>query len=182
MSGVDPVLLWLARLGLALLFCAAALHKARDLPAFSESLRDYQILPGPLSNAGARALMAAELAGAAALLLPSADPVGALSTLALLGLYSAAIALNLARGRRHVDCGCLGPAQRQPLAPWLLVRNATLSLGALLLLLPAGAPRTVHWIDGISLLGGIALLVLLWNAAHQLGAVHAAPVAPGRST
>src|SRR5262249_14927936 len=45
---------------------------------------------------------------------------------ALLGLYAAAIAVNLARGRRHLDCGCTGPALRRPISGWLVLRNLVL--------------------------------------------------------
>ncbi|MBW2274238.1 MAG: methylamine utilization protein MauE [Deltaproteobacteria bacterium] len=186
MSGADPVFAWLARIALALLFAGAALHKLRDLGAFAATLRDYRILPlrirpRAVTKAAALALAALELGSAAALLLPAADPVGPLAALALLILYSAAIALNLARGRRHIDCGCLGPGHRQPLAPWLLARNAAIALGPLLLLLLDAAPRPVSWIDGISLAGGVAILALLWNAVHQLGAAQPALPAAGSS-
>ncbi|MBW2421177.1 MAG: methylamine utilization protein MauE [Deltaproteobacteria bacterium] len=192
MSGADPVFAWLARIALALLFAGAALHKLRDLGAFAATLRDYRILPlrilphrirprAVVTKAAALALAALELGSAAALLLPAADPVGPLAALALLILYSAAIALNLARGRRHIDCGCLGPGHRQPLAPWLLARNAAIALGPLLLLLLDAAPRPVSWIDGISLAGGVAILALLWNAVHQLGAAQPALPAAGSS-
>ena len=46
MGGVDPVFGWVVRLGLVILFGAAALHKVRDLRAFTASVRDYRILPG----------------------------------------------------------------------------------------------------------------------------------------
>ena len=182
MSGLDPVLGWLARLALCLLFATAAVHKLRDLRAFSASVRDYQILPGAAAPAAALALLLLELGVAAALLLPGADPLGPLAALALLALYSAAIGVNLARGRHDLDCGCLGPAQRQPLAPWLLARNAALALGPILLLGLEAAPRPASWIDGISLVGGVALLALLWNAAHQLGMAQSTLRASGRST
>jgi uncharacterized membrane protein YphA (DoxX/SURF4 family) len=181
MSGVDPVLAWLARLALALLFAAAASHKLRDFRAFTATVRDYRILPGATAAAAALALVLLELGLAVALLLPAADPLGPLAALALLSLYSAAIAVNLARGRRDLDCGCLGPAHRQPLAPWLLVRNAVICLGPALLLLGDAATRPASWIDGISLAGGVVLLALLWNAVHQLGRAQPALRAPGRS-
>jgi uncharacterized membrane protein YphA (DoxX/SURF4 family) len=181
MSGVDPVFAWLARLALALLFATAALHKLRDLPAFRATLRDYRALPGRLVPAAALTLVSIELAVVALLLLPAADPIGPVAVLMLLALYCGAIALNLARGRRHIDCGCLGPAKRQPLSPWLLARNAVIALGPLLLLVRE-VPRPGSWIDAVSLLGGLAVLALLWNAVHQLGMAQMALRAPGRTS
>ena len=179
MGGVDPVFGWVVRLGLVLLFGAAALHKLRDLRAFTASVRDYRILPGAAAPPVAWTLVAAEISLVAALLVPAADPGGPLLALALLSLYGAAIALNLARGR-HIDCGCLGPAHRQPLTRWLLARNGLLALGPILLLLQ-DAPRPASWIDTLSVLGGVAMLALLWSAAHQLAAAQPALRAPGRS-
>jgi uncharacterized membrane protein YphA (DoxX/SURF4 family) len=182
MSGVDPVFAWLVRLALALLFAAAALHKVRDLRTFRAILRNYRALPEPMVPAAALALVIVELAVVALLLLPAADPIGPLAVLSLLALYCGAIVLNLGRGRRHIDCGCLGPGKRQPLSPWLLARNAAIALGPLLLLLLREAPRPGSWIDAVSLLGGLALLALLWNAVHQLGTAQMALRAPGRSS
>jgi hypothetical protein len=43
-------------------------------------------------------------------------------------LFAAAMAINLARGRTHIDCGCFDATQRQPLR-WLLVaRNIVLAV------------------------------------------------------
>jgi len=38
----------------------------------------------------------------------------------LLALYTLAVVVNLARGRREIDCGCFGPAARQPLSAALV--------------------------------------------------------------
>lgn len=167
---VDPVLAQVSRLGLALLLGVAALHKLRDLAAFRASVREYRIGPDPLAPLFAATVVAAELAVTGLLLWPAVDPAGAIGALALLALYSFAIGLNLVRGRRHVDCGCLGPARRQPLAPWLLVRNAALALAPLGLLAPV-ASRPLLWVDLLSIAAAMLTLSLLWNAIHQLGAL-----------
>lgn len=180
MTGVDPVFAGVTRLGLAILFATAALHKARDLAAFRDSVRDYRIAPPKLAPTLASVLVGLESALVVLLLTLVFDPLGALVGLTLLGVYSAAIALNLARGRRHIDCGCLGPAHRQPLSTWILARNALLALGPLVLLMPV-APRAGSWVDEISVCGGVGVLVLIWNAAHQLGSAQSALRAPGRS-
>ena len=54
----------------------------------------------------------------------------------LLSLYTAAIVLNLARGRRDIDCGCGGPGSRQTLHEWLVWRNLAYLTLALLALPP----------------------------------------------
>ncbi|MEZ4217383.1 MAG: MauE/DoxX family redox-associated membrane protein [Myxococcota bacterium] len=95
--------------------------------------------------------------------------------LGLLGAYSAAIAANLARGRRDVDCGCLGPGRRQPIAPWMLARNAALALAAAWpWLAPSSAPRALGALDAATVAFALAALALLWTGAHAVAALPAA--------
>lgn len=169
---LDPVWIWLARLALLLLFASSALHKLRDFAAFRATLGEYRLLPGALVAPAALLLIAAEVSLAAGLLVSAFwGPTGTLGSCAilLLGAYSAAIAANLWRGRRDIDCGCLGPARRQPLSGWLLIRNAALVAAATPLLFDP-APRALSWVDGVSIAGGLGAGVLFWNAAHALGA------------
>lgn len=186
MSGLDPVFAWVIRLGLALLFGSAAWHKLRDLRAFSATLANYRLLPRAFARPVALALASCELAIATLLLAPQSgamDRVVALApaaALGLLALYSGALAVNLARGRRDLDCGCLGPAHRQRISPGLLWRNAFVSLGPLLLMLEP-LPRVLGWIDALSVVAASAMLVLLWTAVHQLAAVRPPHVAPEAS-
>lgn len=165
---LDPVFAWILRLALAILFSAAALHKLRDLQAFAATVRDYRLLPEVLAGPAAAALVATEALGCAAILAAPLDPIGPLAALLLLGLYTAAIGANLARGRRDIDCGCLGPARRKMLSPRLLGRNAVFATGPLLLLMGA-LPRALSFVDVISILGGAAVVVLLFASLDELG-------------
>jgi len=47
---------------------------------------------------------------------------------ALFIVFAIAMALNLLRGRTHIDCGCFQSALRQPLEWRLVVRNVVLAL------------------------------------------------------
>lgn len=167
MAAVDPVFSWIARAALASLFAASAAHKLRDPRAFAESVRDYEVVPSGLAAVGAPLLIALEAATAVALLLPAAAAPAAATGFALLVTYSAAIALNLARGRTHIDCGCLGPAGRQPITPGLLVRNAVLLAVALLAAGPV-ATRPLEAVDALSIAGGLATAVFLFLAGSAL--------------
>ena len=171
-ASLDPVFLALARFGLAILFFAAALHKIRDMTRFAETVRNYRVLPAGLAGGGARALAASEAGAGAFLLVPALDPVGAFGALGLLGLYSGVIGINLARGRRHIDCGCLGFGEKQSISGWLLVRNAGLALLPLALLAPMD-PRPLAWLDFFSIVAGLGLAVLLWLSAQRLAAAAA---------
>jgi len=165
---IDPALQWLLRAGLALLFASAAWHKLRAPKAFATTLERYRLLPVAGVAPAAAVLGALEAAVAVWLVLPLAAPAGAgFAAAALLALYSAAIAINLARGRREIDCGCSGPARRQPIRPWLLARNGVVAVAALALALPT-LSRDLHWVDATTLGGGLVALALLWQAVHAL--------------
>ncbi len=163
----DPALHLVIRLALAAMFAAAALHKLRDVTSFTATFRNYRLMPDSFAPIAGLALPACELLIAIALLAPSSNRLAADSALLLLGLYSAAISVNLIRGRRDIDCGCLGPGHRQPLSEWLLVRNAAVAAGAACLLLP-GTTRNLTWIDALAIACCVATLALLWIAANKL--------------
>jgi len=167
---IDPVLAWVLRIALAVLFAVAASHKLRDFRSFEATLADYRLVPGRLLRFAGVALAGAEVAVALALV--GSPEAGALGALALLALYSLGIGWNLARGRRHIDCGCLGPAGRRSLSGWLVARNLALSAGAAALLLGAAA-RPLSWVDAVSVLGGVLACVLVWVAANTLAAASA---------
>ena len=89
---IDPVVSWLARTSLALLFGAAAMHKLRAPSVFLETLRAYRALPDPLAPYAAAASIGSELALVPCLLLPQASSFAAPAAATLLTLYTGAIA------------------------------------------------------------------------------------------
>ena len=96
---MDPVVDTTLRMGLSLLFLAAASHKVGDLRRFRATLVEYHILPRRVVPASAVLVVAAEVALAVLLLVPAMRAPALLSAAALLGLYGGAIALNLALER-----------------------------------------------------------------------------------
>lgn len=164
---MDPVAHVVLRAALALLFLAAALHKVRDPGRFRVTLAEYRLLPRALVAAAAAALVAAEAGVAVALALPGRSLPGALGAAGLLAVYGLAVAVNLARGRRDLDCGCAGPALRRPISGGLVVRNAVLAAAALATLAPVG-PRPLVWLDAVTVLGATGALAALWAAAERL--------------
>jgi hypothetical protein len=102
-----------------------------------------------------------EAAVAAALLFaPPSWPE--MSAALLLIVFAAAMAINILRGRRHIDCGCFQSALKQTLSWTLVARNAGL---ALLLAVPAAMPEAAVPESGAAeveaLLIGTVLFVLL---------------------
>ena len=172
---MDPALEHVLRGGLGLLLATGAAQKLRDLPRFRAAVEGYALLPVRAAAAAAPGFALAEAGLAAALWLPAALGVRALAlaaAAALFAVYGAAIGVNLARGRRAIDCGCGGPAARMPLSGWLVARNALLAAAALACA-GGAAPRALAAADAITIAGGVAAAVLLWTASHGLLA-HAA--------
>ncbi|MGH7787783.1 MAG: MauE/DoxX family redox-associated membrane protein [Candidatus Binatia bacterium] len=164
---IDPLFSLVARGALALLFASAAVHKLRDIDAFRRAVEGYELLPPLWAVPAGALLIAGELGLAVGLWLPRVAPVASLGAALLLGLYAWAIAVNLRRGRRDLDCGCGGPARRQMISPALVWRNSLLAAVALLAALPVSG-RSLTWFDGGTLVAAVASLALLYAAADGL--------------
>ncbi|MEW6268005.1 MAG: MauE/DoxX family redox-associated membrane protein [Thermodesulfobacteriota bacterium] len=164
---MDPVVVVILRAALALLLAAAAVHKLRDAGAFRASVAAYALLPDAAVGAFSRVLPALEVAIALALLGPATGHAGALAAAALLAVYALAIGINLARGRRDLDCGCFGVSSRQTIGGALLARNALLIAAALATLAPARV-RPLAWLDYCTASLALATLAALYAAADRL--------------
>lgn len=164
---IDPVVALALRAALALLLAAGALAKLRDLRGFAAAVAGYRLLPAALARPAAAAFVAGELALAAGLWLPPLREASALGAAGLLTLYGVAIAANLARGRRDIDCGCGGPLGRQTLSEGLVVRNLLLAAAALAAALPVAA-RPLVWLDALTLAASVAAAATLYAAASAL--------------
>jgi Methylamine utilisation protein MauE len=150
----------------ALLFASAALHKLRGLGHFTEVLRAYRLLPAGAERLGAGVPLA-ELAVAAGLLAPVTRAAAALTGVALLACYAAAIAVNLGRGRRDLACGCGGAQDARPIAPWMVARNLLLGL-ALAVTLVSWKSRPLLPTDALTVGAGIAVAALLYASLDRL--------------
>jgi hypothetical protein len=152
---------------LSYLFVVGALQKLADASYFQQVITDYQILPATLSPLLARALPLIELGAGVALLIPLTRFAALGTVTVLLSSYSIAIAINIARGRRDIDCGCAGPGQEQTLSSWLLGRNGLLILLALSAMAAAGQFH-LPWSAWALALLGTALAALLYHVFNQL--------------
>jgi hypothetical protein len=164
---IDPAVGELLILLYALLLVTAAWHKLQRFGEFAAVVDAYRVVPVPLVPVAARFLPSLEAALALALFWEPLRSAAGFAVAVLLAAYAAAIALNLARGRRNLDCGCAGPNDRRPIAPWMVVRNVLLACGALL----AAAPwteRSFEPVDALTVVGGLAVLSLLYLATDRL--------------
>lgn len=162
---IDPVLQQVLGMAFALLFLHAAWHKWSAGLRFEAQLAEYDLLPEPSVPAAARTLMLLEAVVAVGLLVPVVRQPAAVLAALLLGAYALAMAVNLIRGRHHIDCGCGDTPQL--LSAWLVGRNLVLVAGAVLLALPA-APRAPATLDMVLGLLGLCGLILTWLMLEQL--------------
>lgn len=163
---VDPVPAHAAAAFLSLLLLGSAAGKLRDLALFRAALDNYRLVPQVLLPVVAVALPVAEALAGLALLFVGTRAGGAWAALALLGLVTAAIVVNLRRGRAGIDCGC-GGAGGQPLSAGLVVRNVVLCGLCLLSTQPLSARPTV-WLDLLASLLAALFALGFYAVANQL--------------
>jgi uncharacterized membrane protein len=167
MPTIDPAISWTVSLALAVVFGASAMIKFVDSAEFRGALEHYRIVPEELSLPAAVIVPIGELACAIGLLVPRYHSVAAMLLILLVTIFTAAIGINMMRGRLYIDCGCFGPMLRQPLSRWLLVRNGVLMLlGAVVML--ANDARAMTTLDVVTITLGASTLVLIYAAANYL--------------
>ena len=111
---------------LAVVFLVAGANKLQALHTFEGVVYNFRLLPEALVRPVAYSLPFMELALAAALLITATRSYAGWSAAVLLGIFTLAVAVNLLRGRREIDCGCFSSELKQRLSPWLLLRNISL--------------------------------------------------------
>ena len=167
------------RLLLAIVFATAGVAKLRDRAGVSDMLRAF-LVPSGLIEPLAWLLPVAELAIAAALVPSASARWAGLAAAGMLAMFTAAIALQLARGRRP-QCRCFGAIGAAPIGPSTLLRNLGLIVLALFLTFWDGkAPESfaatwlgdhTGWIAACVLLGGfgMAQTFLMFQILRQQG-------------
>jgi peroxiredoxin/uncharacterized membrane protein YphA (DoxX/SURF4 family) len=146
----------LIRLALSVIFGIAGVTKLLDQKGTREAVENFGA-PKSLAPAIALVLPLVELAIAAGLLFNTSVWWAALAALLVLGLFIAAIGVNLARGNTP-ECHCFGQLYSRPLGWPTLVRNIVFALGAVFLLWQ-GAREP-----------GVAIIPTLAKAVAEFGA------------
>lgn len=159
MAPVLPLIGLAASVAVALLLGIAGLDKLRHRALLPGVIANYRLLPPALVAPAAALLPLAELLVAAGLLAGVA-PLAPLAAIALLLVFAAAMAINIGRGRRHIDCGCGHAGLRQSLGWGQVGRN--LALAAALLPALAGGRADLGTADAaVAMAAGLALYLLL---------------------
>ncbi|WP_156254888.1 MauE/DoxX family redox-associated membrane protein [Sandarakinorhabdus oryzae] len=185
MAPVLPLLGLTASVAVALLLAIAGIDKLRYRALLPGVIANYRLLPEVLVAPAAALLPVVELLVAVGLLAGIAPPpplaavilLAPLAAIALLLVFAGAMAINIGRGRRHIDCGCGHAGLRQSLGWGQVLRNVALAAALLPALLPGRA--ALGMADAaMAMAAGVALYLLLLMAS-ALGALAAS--APGRS-
>ena len=164
---VDPVIPLVIALSLAVLWLAAAAHKLRAFDVFSAVLADYRVVPAGVTRVCAAAVVGIELGLGIGLLMPIGRNAALAGSALVLVFYAGAIAVNLLRGRRFIDCGCSGIAGQQPLGAWLVARNLLLAVAALVATLPVRG-RALVWFDAVAVTASVCVAAFLYAAINRL--------------
>ncbi|MGV3512384.1 MAG: MauE/DoxX family redox-associated membrane protein [Novosphingobium sp.] len=153
-------------IGVGAIFLSAGIAKLRSRRVFPGVVANYRLLPDVLVAPVAAALPIAEVVvglGLIAGLRVAAIPAGV-----LLLAFAAAMAINIGRGRSHIDCGCGRSELRQPLSRALVVRNLVLAAMLLSLLMPTPPIGSALWFVALAFGVALYLLTLLANALSAL--------------
>jgi hypothetical protein len=164
---LDPVIGSLIVIGIALLFAVAGIHKLRNLAVFTEVFVAYRVMPESAGRRLAWLIPCIELGVAAALLWVPCRPWAIIAAMSLLFGYASGLGVNLARGRRELDCGCGTAGNRRSIAAWMIWRNLFLVLALAIAAIPWAA-RPFDGFDLLTVVGGLTALVALYVAVDQL--------------
>lgn len=171
---LEPIALAFSLALLSLLFLAGGGSKLRAHEAFIGVVYNYRLLPEAAVQPVAYAVPVVELAIGLGLTLPPTRPYAAAGAALLLAVFTVAIAINLGRGRREIDCGCFSSELKQRLSGWLVARNLALLAMALWVSGAAQGVQTIGWLEwllGATVAGMVALFymagVLLAAAAQR---------------
>ncbi len=169
---IDPALSLALALPLAGLLAASAVHHARDVRRFASTIDAYRLLPDGAGSFLAPALLGLEAVIAAGLLVPALRFETGLGAAMLFSAYGAAIAFNLALGRRNIDCGCVFGRRGEGISPGLVIRSAVLTAAALAAAIPA-ASRAFGFLDVVSIAVFAAAAAALYAGFETVFAVAA---------
>jgi len=168
---LDPVYSLVIRLGFALLFSDALVHKLVNWSAFKATLDKYLMgigaIPASLATPIAAFVVASETCVVALCVRSSSGALITSVLVCVLLLYGTAMLVNLVRGNVLLDCGCSWGATRQPIHSALVARNAGLALVAVPLVLPIDS-RSLGPMDVVTLCAAVLTVAILYAALNQL--------------
>jgi hypothetical protein len=149
-----------------LVLVQGAWQKWQQHEAFAAAMQDYELIPDVAVPSASRALMATEATIGLALLWPRSHPWALLAGIALLVMVTAAVVLNLLRGRTAISCGCGGASDQQ--ISWSLVMRNGLFATLLGLAAQPWSDRQLIPLDYLTCLVGALMLAGFYAVVGQL--------------
>jgi uncharacterized membrane protein YphA (DoxX/SURF4 family) len=110
------------RFALGTIFFVSGIAKLPNLKEFEQVVREYRVVPARLSHIVVLAIPSAETFLGTCLLLGIFVQPAAIAVAALLATFTAALLLNLRRGRR-LACGCFGTISPREISLVAVIRN-----------------------------------------------------------
>jgi len=169
----------------SLVFCSG-ITKVFQPQRAAQAVREYQIVPAALQNRVSATTLAgglwmSELLAGLGLISGILLFPAALLTICLFIVFSGAMGINLARGRRDLSCHCGGALGDHRISWWLVGRNGLFLVATVLLIgLPTDPFALDHWplpaltawltvvLPLLLLVGVVMLLTVLSRALHSL--------------
>lgn len=171
-ESILPIIELFFRILLAIIFAGAAISKLRNRGEFHGIVRNFRLLPESVDGIFAATLPWAELAIAGLLLIGGGvTAYSGAAAAALLLVFASAIAINIARGRREIDCGCYRDGPRQGLSWFLVARNFVLASAALFVASQPTMPGLFSLAHVALATAAAAVSVVLYLCAAQLQAM-----------
>jgi uncharacterized membrane protein YphA (DoxX/SURF4 family) len=158
------------QVGLGLILAISGLGKLGRRHEFKGIVDAYRLVPSQAVPVAASIVVFAEIVTGSALAVGWAASAFAVVAAVVFAGFGFAMAINLARGRRMIDCGCFRSV-RQPLEWRLVVRNVVCAMVALATSPAAMAPLDPQrWLHAVP--AGIALAIVYFalNAVWSLDA------------
>jgi uncharacterized membrane protein YphA (DoxX/SURF4 family) len=177
-NAIHPSIMVAGRVLVSFIFAAAVVGKLRHPDEFIGVVANYRLVP-PVAVAWTGWLVVGlEIVVVVCLTTGFELIAGAALAMSLLCGFAVAMAINLARGRVDIDCGCFQSTLRQRLSVAFIARNLLLALAlAPLMRLVRPSPSVLQLLDGFAT--GLVLFVL-YLVVGQLQAVRAAAVNTGK--
>jgi len=163
---LDASVLLAARVLGTLVFGTAWVGKLRHHDEFVAVVSNYRLMPPKLVTPTAWLVIALEMLVTLSLASGIGLQGGALLAICALSIFAVAMAINLARGRSHIDCGCFQSALRQKLSPAHILRNILLAIALTPLLVSNVA--AISWPQMLNGLATGVVLFVLYLALDRL--------------
>ncbi|WP_234406082.1 MauE/DoxX family redox-associated membrane protein [Methylobacillus glycogenes] len=165
----DPTAAVFASLFVALVLAAAAIPKFYHPDEFQGVVANYRLLPNFLVAPFAKLLPLVEVICAVALVIPVTREIAACVAAALFIMFAVAIAINVGRGRTHIDCGCVRrPTSMSRIGMFHVMRALALAGVSLFAAAMHVEYTRISLESGVLGLATAAMLALLYLGADML--------------